>query len=112
MGKKEKKTKKKGKKERKGRKHESVKIWQKYDTKGSEVSRKNKFCPRCGSGVWLSNQKNRSYCGKCGYTSFGPSRPAEAKPEDRPAEENKVETRPGEKQAGERREESEEKKPE
>ena len=58
---KEKKAVKKGKRERKGRKHESVKIWEKYQIQGETVSRKNKFCPRCGPGVWLSNQKSRLY---------------------------------------------------
>ncbi|UCC91452.1 MAG: 30S ribosomal protein S27ae [Candidatus Aenigmatarchaeota archaeon] len=100
MAKKEKKTRKKGKKVRKGRKHESVKIWQKYEVKGETVSRKNNFCPRCGEGVWLSKQKNRLYCGKCGYTSFGPGKPAV---EEKPAEEQKPESE----QAEEKKEEEE-----
>ncbi len=94
MAKKEKKTRKKGKKARKGRKHESVKIWKKYEVKGEEISRKNNFCPRCGEGVWLSRQKNRLYCGKCGYTSFGPGKPAveEKPPEEKPPGEQKPES--------------------
>ena len=91
MGKKEKKTRKKGKRERRGRKHESVKIWQKYELRGEEVSRKNKFCPRCGEGVWLSEQKDRSYCGKCGYTSFGGAKKPEEKPAENATEEKKPE---------------------
>lgn len=78
---KEKKTRKRGKKVRKGRKHETVEIWKKYEIKGETVVRKNNFCPRCGGGVWLSKQKNRLYCGKCGYTSFGPTKAEAAKPE-------------------------------
>ncbi len=70
MGKKEKSAKKKGKKVRKGRKHESVKVWEKYEVRGDDVSKKNSFCPRCGPGTFLSRQKNRKYCGKCGYTDF------------------------------------------
>lgn len=70
MAKKEKKSNKKGKKQRKGRKHESVKVWEKYEVKGDTVSTKNNFCPRCGPGTFLSKQKNRKYCGKCGYTDF------------------------------------------
>ena len=90
MAKKEKKTRKKGKKERKGRKHESVKIWQKYEVQGEGVTRKSNFCPRCGEGVWLSKQKNRLYCGKCGYTSFSSGRGSETKekPEEKPKEES------------------------
>jgi small subunit ribosomal protein S27Ae len=80
---KEKKTRKRGKRVRKGRKHETVKIWKKYEIKGETLVRKNSFCPRCGSGVWLSKQKNRLYCGKCGYTSFGPARAEAAKAEER-----------------------------
>ncbi|HLC31298.1 MAG TPA: 30S ribosomal protein S27ae [Candidatus Nanoarchaeia archaeon] len=32
--------------------------------------KKNKFCPRCGAGVFLANHGNRLHCGKCGYTEF------------------------------------------
>ena len=95
MGKKEKKTRKKGKKVRKGRKHESVKIWQKYEVKGENVSRKNNFCPRCGGGVWLAKFSNRLYCGKCGYTSFGAGKPA---PETKPQEDEQKEEAIKEKQ--------------
>lgn len=92
MGKKEKKTNKKGKKQRSGRKHESVKIWQKYEVSGDSLKRKNRFCPRCGGGTILSNQKNRLYCGKCGYTSFGsgqPVRPHANSQQEKPAEAEK-----------------------
>lgn len=77
---KEKKTRKRGKRVRKGRKHETIKVWKKYEIQGDALSRKNSFCPRCGGGVWLSKQKNRLYCGKCGYTSFSSAK-AEAKHE-------------------------------
>ncbi len=70
MAKKEKKSVKKGKKIRKGRKHESVKSHKMYEVKGSELVRKRKPCPRCGEGTWLSNHKNRAYCGRCNYTLF------------------------------------------
>ena len=70
MGKKGKEAKRKGKKVRKGRKHESTKIYTMYEVKDSNVSRKKRFCPRCGPGVVLSEHKNRAYCGKCGYTEF------------------------------------------
>ncbi len=65
-----KKVNKKGKKQRKGRKHESVKVWTKYEVSGNSAKRKNKTCPRCGPGTFLSENKNRKYCGKCGYTEF------------------------------------------
>jgi small subunit ribosomal protein S27Ae len=78
---KEKKTRKRGKRVRKGRKHETVEIWKKYELKGETATRKNTFCPRCGPGYWLSKQKNRLYCGKCGYTSFSLAKAEHAKPE-------------------------------
>ena len=113
MGKKEKKTKKKGKRQRTGRKHESVKIWQKYEVKGEEVFRKNKFCPRCGEGVWLSEQKDRSYCGKCGYTSFRPVKKHEEKSSEKPAENRTEEKKPGEEKTEEKADEKQaEEKPE
>jgi len=37
-----------------------------YDTAG-ELKRKNKFCPKCGSGVFLAQHKDRVTCGKCHY---------------------------------------------
>lgn len=29
--------------------------------------RKNKFCPKCGDGVFLAKHKDRLVCGKCKY---------------------------------------------
>jgi len=40
-----------------------------YKINGDTVTRE-KFCPRCGPGVFLMMAKNRSYCGKCHYTEF------------------------------------------
>ena len=37
-----------------------------YD-KGKMV---NKFCPKCGAGVYMAAHKDRQYCGKCHYTEF------------------------------------------
>jgi small subunit ribosomal protein S27Ae len=90
MAKKEKRVQKKGKKIRKGRKHESVKIWKNYNVKGNVIERKGNFCPRCGPGVWLSNQKDRLYCGKCGYTDFkGTDKKEGEKTKEGPTEEVK-----------------------
>ena len=41
-----------------------------YEVKDGKLIRKNKFCPRCGSGVFLANHKDRLACGKCGYTEW------------------------------------------
>ena len=41
-----------------------------YTINGEKAERKNKFCPKCGLGFFLSLHKNRTSCGKCGYTEF------------------------------------------
>ena len=45
-------------------------IWQKYEIKGDKIERKNKNCPKCGKGYHLASHKNRTVCGKCGYSEF------------------------------------------
>jgi ubiquitin-small subunit ribosomal protein S27Ae len=39
-----------------------------YDVKDGTVKRKNKFCPKCGPGVFMGSHKDRSNCGACGFT--------------------------------------------
>jgi small subunit ribosomal protein S27Ae len=41
-----------------------------YEVSGSELKRKNKFCPKCGVGVFLAKHKDRLTCGQCSYTEF------------------------------------------
>ena len=55
---------KKGKKA--PRKTKPSKKWTLYE--GGK--RKNKFCPKCGAGVFMAKHKNRYTCGKCGYTEY------------------------------------------
>lgn len=38
--------------------------------KDGKVERKKKHCPKCGPGVFLGDHKDRTSCGKCGYTEF------------------------------------------
>jgi small subunit ribosomal protein S27Ae len=59
---------KKGKKARKPR--VSSKRWEKYKIEGENVTRTNRFCPRCGQGIFLAQSKGRLFCGKCHYTEF------------------------------------------
>ena len=96
MAKKEKKARTREKKQRTGRKHSSIKIWEKYEVSGESAKPKNKFCPRCGSGTFLSEQKNREYCGKCGYTNFKGGQKTEQKesPKEETKEEKPAEERP------------------
>ncbi len=57
-----------GKTEKK--KKPSSKKYALYDASGSELKRKNKFCPKCGTGVFMAQHKERLTCGKCSYTEF------------------------------------------
>ncbi len=41
-----------------------------YLVEGNNIKRNRKYCPRCGPGVFLADNKNRLYCGKCHYTEF------------------------------------------
>lgn len=56
------------KKKRKPKK--TSKVSNNYDSSGSELKRKNKFCPKCGPSVFMANHENRHTCGTCGYTEF------------------------------------------
>jgi len=38
-----------------------------YKVSGDKLDRINKFCPKCGVGVFMAKHKNRNTCGKCGY---------------------------------------------
>jgi len=35
-----------------------------------KVTTSKKYCPRCGPGVMMADHKDRTACGKCGYTEF------------------------------------------
>ncbi len=43
------------------------KVSDNYEASGSDLKRKNKFCPKCGTGVFLAQHKDRLVCGKCHY---------------------------------------------
>ena len=87
------------------------KKWEIYESSGDRVSRKNRFCPKCGPGVYLAKHADRSTCGKCGYTEFSkkpaaeeesssepaPAQPQKEKKAEKPkAEEPKAEEKPKE----------------
>ena len=48
----------------------SSKKYKCYTISGSNLTRKNKFCPKCGVGVFMARHGNRLTCGKCSYTEF------------------------------------------
>lgn len=45
------------------------KKWEKYKIVDGKIVRE-KYCPRCGPGIFLMKADNRLYCGKCHYTEF------------------------------------------
>ena len=44
-----------------------VKKSTRYEVTDGTVKRKNKFCPKCGAGVFMAEHKDRYSCGNCGY---------------------------------------------
>lgn len=58
----------KGKKKRKPKK--SSERWKKYKISGEKIERVSRFCPRCGPGIFLAENKDRLFCGRCHYTEF------------------------------------------
>jgi len=45
------------------------KKYTKYKIEGDKLI-KQRFCPRCGQGIFLMQSNNRVYCGKCHYCEF------------------------------------------
>lgn len=41
-----------------------------YILENNSLSRKRRFCPRCGPGVFLAEHADRFTCGRCRYTEF------------------------------------------
>ena len=76
-------------KKAKGKSHPN-KVYESYKAEGEGVKRLRRSCPKCGQGVFMAQHKDRSTCGKCGYTEFSGK---EGKPEGK--EENaKSESKP------------------
>ena len=44
--------------------------WKLFEKKGDKLERKNKSCPKCGTGFFMAAHKDRSTCGGCGYTEY------------------------------------------
>ena len=51
-----------------------------FKVEGEKIVRQRKNCPKCGDGVFLAEHKDRSSCGKCGYTEFKSKKPVEDMP--------------------------------
>ena len=41
-----------------------------YTLTGTKAERKNRFCPKCGLGVFMGLHKDRVVCGKCKYVEY------------------------------------------
>ena len=61
----------------KSRKHSER--WNHYDASSGNLTRKKKFCPKCGPGYFMAEHKNRITCGKCSYVEFKGKEPTEVK---------------------------------
>jgi len=57
----------KGKKKKKNK--PTSKKYTKYKIENGKIVRE-KYCPRCGPGIFLSQGQGRLYCGKCHFTEF------------------------------------------
>lgn len=69
---------KKGKKPHKNK--ATSKKYTKYKIEGGKITRE-RFCPRCGPGIFLMKSKGRLYCGKCHYSEFEGKAKSEEKTE-------------------------------
>jgi ubiquitin-small subunit ribosomal protein S27Ae len=49
-----------------------------YSTKGDQLTRTHKTCPKCGPGTFLAEHPNRRSCGKCGYSEAKTAAPVSA----------------------------------
>ena len=67
---KKKKSQKERRKNKSKKKHTKVQIWKLYKVENGKVIRLRKTCPRCGDGTFLAEYKNRTYCGKCGWSQI------------------------------------------
>lgn len=45
-------------------------VYKAYKVEGGKAVRQRKTCPKCGSGVFMAQHKDRTVCGKCNYAEF------------------------------------------
>jgi small subunit ribosomal protein S27Ae len=51
-----------------------------FKVEGDKITRVRRHCPKCGSGVFLAEHKNRFSCGRCGYTEYKPGGKEQSQP--------------------------------
>ncbi|MCX6710624.1 MAG: 30S ribosomal protein S27ae [Candidatus Woesearchaeota archaeon] len=52
------------------KKSKARKLYTYYSISGGRAEPKKRSCPKCGSGFFMSDHKDRYTCGKCRYTEF------------------------------------------
>ena len=45
-------------------------MWKLFEKTGDTLKRKNKSCPKCGTGFFMANHADRLVCGTCGYIEY------------------------------------------
>ena len=50
--------------------HLHFEVFENAKVEGGKIISKERSCPRCGPGIFLSVGKGRSYCGRCHFTEF------------------------------------------
>ena len=70
-------------------KKEGKKLSALYTISGDKIERKNRFCPKCGPGMFLGKHQNRLVCGNCKYVEMLTVKKEEEKKEETPVEEKK-----------------------
>jgi small subunit ribosomal protein S27Ae len=60
----------KNKAKRKGKNKPTSKKYKFYKIESDGSIKRDKYCPRCGPGIFLMKAKDRIYCGKCHFTEF------------------------------------------
>ncbi len=43
------------------------KRWELFEVSGDSVTRKRRSCPKCGTGTFMAQHKDRVVCGSCSY---------------------------------------------
>ena len=60
-------------------KTKSTKKYEFYKVEGNVLKSEKRVCPKCGSGVFMADHKDRYHCGKCSYTEFKKTESKETK---------------------------------
>ena len=45
-------------------------LYKLYNITDNKIVRKNRTCPKCGTGTFMAAHKDRLVCGQCRYTEY------------------------------------------